>query len=457
MGDEGRGAGLRAGELAVAGWVVVMSWFVILGSDLLWVVALGDVVSAGGGIPTTIPFASAPQVTWHNPIVLAELLLSAVNAMGPAGLAVLQLLLATATLVVLLIEGRRLGGGEARCALVVSLVVVGASAHLVITRLPSLSLVPFVLALAVMRRQHEHPDRQLWWLVPLYLVWGNLHGGVLVGLAVLGVFLVASPGGGPLLRRAGVGLGCLLTLVATSAGLHTPAYYLQALGNEAAARGSDLWARPDPAHPLDLALLLAALVLIVLAVRNRPPLWEWLATAGLLAGTASAGRNGIWLLLLLAPAAMRAIPRAEADAPAERVANLTGRVTVLPRAVLTAGVMVLCGVALVVRGPAAQAPGADLVGPVRAAAAGRPVLAPEPLAETLAQRGITVWAANPIDAFPRRVQAAFLDFLHDGTVPEDAAVGLVVVDEGLAGQVTANGTWAVVQRTGGFALLRPVG
>ncbi|MBD3784015.1 MAG: hypothetical protein IE926_13885, partial [Micrococcales bacterium] len=171
--------------LVAGAWVLGLAWFVVLGSDLLWVVALGDSIRATGSLPDGIPFATAPQAGWHNPIVLAELLLSLVDGLGVPALAALQLVVVALTLLVVLADGRRLGGGELRGALVVSLVVVGGSAAFAVTRLPSLSLVPFVLAVLVMRRQHDHPDRGAWWLVPLYLLWGNLHGAVLVGLAVL--------------------------------------------------------------------------------------------------------------------------------------------------------------------------------------------------------------------------------------------------------------------------------
>ncbi len=302
-----------------------------------------------------------------------------------------------------------------------------------------------------MRRQHGRPDRGLWWLVPLYLVWGNLHGAVLVGLAVLGVFLVLSPGGGPLLRRVGVGAGCALSLVLTSAGLSTPAYYVSALGNEAAARGTDLWARPDLGHPLDVLMLAALAVLAGLALRGRPPLWEWVVAAGLAAGTASAARNGVWLVLFLGAAAMR--PRAvrpEEAAPEPRVGP--GRLRLLAPAGV---VMVLAsGWLLAGRGAAAGAPGADVVPLVRQVAAGRPVLAVEPVAETLARDGVTVWAANPVDAFPRGVQAQYLDFLHDGVVPASAGVDVVVVNRAMVAAV--GGDWVETGRVGEHVVLERV-
>ncbi|MBT9255910.1 hypothetical protein KMZ32_10530 [Phycicoccus sp. MAQZ13P-2] len=437
--------GVPVASLAVAAWVVALSFFVLLGSDLLWVVALGDTVRATGGVPEGIPFATAPQDGWHNPVVLAELLLSVVAGLGTPALAALQLVLVAGTLLVVLADGRRAGGSELRGALVVSLVVVGAAAPFAVTRLPSLSLVPFVLAVALMRRQHERPDRGLWWMVPLVALWGNLHGAVLVGLAVLGVFLVLSPGGGPWTRRVGVGAGSAVAALLTPAGLSTPAYYAQALGNEAAVRGTDLWARPSLGHPLDVAMLAAAAVLLALAARARMPLWEWAAAVGLALGTASAARNGVWLLLFLAAAAMR--PRAAAE-PAPSPA---ARRSAVPPVALGAAAVV-AGVVLAGRGPAVGPPGQAAVGAVREVAAGRPVLAVEPFAETLAREGVRVWAANPVDAFPQAVQAAYLDFLHDGTVPVGADVGVVVVEQDETAPVVADG-WRVVREVGGYAVL----
>lgn len=443
--------------VVVGAWVLALAWFVVQGSDLLWVVALGDIVRSTGEVPQGIPFATAPQAGWHNPIVLAELLLSVVDGFGTSALVALQLVVVALTLLVVLADGRRLGGSELRGAAVVSLVVVGAAATFAVTRLPSLSLVPFALAVAVMRRQHDHPDRGVWWLVPLVLLWGNLHGAVLVGLAVLGVFLVLSPGGGPLPRRVGVGVGAALSLVLTSAGTGTPAYYLSALQNEAAARHTDLWARPSLGHPLDVAMLLAAAVLLGLAVRGRLPWWEWAAVAGLAVGTASASRHGVWLLLFLAGAAMRARSRGAdpADEPAAAVAPARGRRLLVP---LVTAVVVAAGAGVVLsgRGASAGAPGQAVVPAVREVAQGRPVLAVEPLAETLVRDGVRVWAVNPVDAFPREVQGAFLDFLHDGTVPPEADVDVVVLDRERVRPLVEGGNWRLVREVDDLAVLERV-
>ena len=162
-----RGPRMPLATMVAGAWVVLVAGITILGADLMWVVALGDSIRAEGGAPAGLPFASAPQVEWHSPIAVAELLLSFVHGFGGAALAGLHVALVALTLLVLVAEGRRLGGGEVATALVISLAVVGASSALVVTRLPSLSLLPFVIAVAVMRRSHERPTRRVWWLVPL--------------------------------------------------------------------------------------------------------------------------------------------------------------------------------------------------------------------------------------------------------------------------------------------------
>jgi hypothetical protein len=64
---------------------------------------------------------------------------------------------------------------------------------------------------------------------------------------------------------------------------------------------------------------------------------------------------------------------------------------------------------------------------VEQTARGRVVLADEPLAESLAADGITVWLSNPIDAFGPSDQAAFLDFLSGSGVAALDRVDVVAV------------------------------
>ena len=437
-------------ELSIALLTALLAGVMVLGSDLLWVVALGDVIRATGGVPHGIPFAVAPQASWHNPIALAQVVLSLVHAAGSGGLAALHLVVVAATLSVIVAESRRLGGGEVRTAVVVALVVVGCATAFGVARLPDLSLLPFVITAAILRRQHAKPSRAIWWVVPIFALWSNLHGGVLVGVAVLAAFLTISRGGGSLGRRVLVGTVAVLALMATSAGLGTPAYYLGVLTNEAAARKSQLWAAPDLGQTLDLVMVVAAAVLLGLCVRRGLPLWEWLATVGLVAATLMTARNGVWLILFIAPAA----------AGLRSAGAVTATLPTRPRwwwpviGAAAALSLLACSWQLDRRVGEVGPPGSAVLPAVKAVAAGRPVLADEPLAETLAQAGVTVWAANPIDAFPREVQGQLLDFLEGGRVPSTASgIDVMVVQDELLQEVLAGGGWIEAVRAGGYVVL----
>src|SRR4249919_1614701 len=85
-------------EMVVAAWLVLIAGLVLLGADLLWVVALGDLVRADLSIPNGVPFASAPQTDWPNPVVLAQVVLSLVHAGGWWALPALHLVLVAVAL-----------------------------------------------------------------------------------------------------------------------------------------------------------------------------------------------------------------------------------------------------------------------------------------------------------------------------------------------------------------------
>ena len=435
--------------IAVVGlWTVGLAAFVIIGADLMWAVALGDAIRRDGTVPDGLPFASAPQLDWPNPAVLAQLLLSGVHGVGWWGLPALQILMVAATLLMVLADASRMGAPPTRSAVVVSLLAVGCAGAFVVVRFPSLSLVPFVTLVLLLRRQEERPDRAVWLVPPLVILWGNLHGGVLVGLAVLGVWVLVGSSH-TFVRRGVVGIASLSALVLTSAGLRTPRYYLGALGNEAAARRTGLWAPLDLGNPLDLGMALVAVVLIALAARALVR-WEWVLVVALALAAVSAARHGIWLLLFLAPVAAAGSARccalvggrdAEPRAPSRR------RVALL---VLGAVTGALVAAVLAGRSAQVQPPGHALVQSLRRDAGSLPVLAREPEAETFAQAGIKVWAANPLDAFQPAVQRSFIDFLEDCSVP-DPRLRFAVVDDECLARLTSQG-WVAHERSGGLTV-----
>src|SRR5262249_30192782 len=218
--------------------------------------------------------------------------------------------------------------------------------------------------------------------------WGNLHGVAVVGLVLAATYLLVDR------ARREPALACWV-LIASAAALflnpallETGAYYRAVFRNEAAAQGFGLWAPLRPTL-FDGLLVASAVVLLVLAWRGRPRLWEWVAVAGLAVGTVRAERLGIWLLLVVCYPAARGL--------APRGVNVR---------VLGCGIAVVLAAGVVAFAHRPADGSATLV--QRTASSGRVVLADASVAELVAADGGRVWLANPIDAFARGDQRLYL-------------------------------------------------
>lgn len=409
--------------VAVAAFV---AYFIRVGADCYWIVALGDHIIDEGQVPRGLPFAAAPTEDWPNAVVLAELIMSLVHRLGPLALPLLQLAVDVIALYLVAVGARRLGASDRSSALVVLAVALGSLGSLGIVRLQVFSLVPFALLLLLLRSEAAQPSRRIWALPLLVAVWTNFHGAVLLGVAVAGAYLLFSR----LRIRTGetlaVGASTLVAVLATPVGWRTAVYYQGVLENEAAQRSEGLWAAPSLSNPFDVMMGLAALVLLALALRRRLPPWEYVALLGLTVGTAMAARHGVWLLMAASgPAAVALSSRRGRSETSASPSRLREALQVL----IAVGV---CGAVLVPRGDSVLPADPDLVEAVVEAAGDRVVLAPEPLVESLALEGAVVWVADPIDAFDHDVQIAYLDFLDGEGRAADAVAeaDLVVVAEG---------------------------
>jgi len=309
-------------------------------------------------------------------------------------------------------------------------VVLGALPAYAAVKMQLFSLALFPLLLYLLRADHRRRSRRVWWVVLVIGVWGNLHGAVLLGVAVTGAYLLFSRLRHRPVETIAVGLASLLAVGVNPAAFGTVRYYAGVLGNEAARRGTELWARPNPSNLFDLLLILAGVSLVILALWSRPPLWEVVAILGLLVGTISSARHGVWLLMICAaPAAVR-LTRRKRTEPA-------GSSRAIP---VVAGVVVLLGCTALLwsRLDALNPAGnPDLTASVKAVAQGRVVLADEPLVESLAAEGVRIWLSNPIDAFDQADQAAYLDFVSGASTGNSQAL--------------LNASEVVVVRTGGPA------
>jgi hypothetical protein len=341
-------------------------------------------------------------VDWVNVPVLGELVFHALQAVGgDRGLLLAQLVAATAALTLLALGMRALGAPDAASAMVLLLVFFAVVPSFIIVRAQLFSLVLFCAALLLLRAEARRPSRRVWLLVPLIALWSNLHGAVLVGLAIAAAYLVLERA-----RREPVVAACVLA--ASCAALFvTPAlaasgnYYLGVLRSEAAQRGEGLWAPLSVHKPFDVLFILVAIPLLVFALRSGLRVWELVCIAALVAMTLHAGRNAVWLVFLVAAPAAHGLGK-----------RFSHDLTVSRRTlVLCAWIPAVFLVIGVLQRPHQDGAGKRVRSEAVRIAAGKPILADGIDAEQFALDGRRVLIANPLDAFSRRDQRLYLDWL----------------------------------------------
>jgi hypothetical protein len=393
--------------------------FSVIGGDARWYAAVGALV-AGGHLPGSLPFATASTEGWHDAPALGQLVFHVLEwVAGDRALVAAHAFAAGVGFGALGTVIRRSGGGLAVGAIV--LLAALPTLFLSVTSLFSLALFPLLLLLL-------HDGRRLWLAVPLFALWANLYGGVLVGWALLAVYVVFA------CRRAWPVLALSTAALFTTAALwHTPDYYRGVFENEAAKRGMGMWSPLDHT-PFAIVLVLAAVALAVAAGRNWYR-WEIVAAAGLAVGTVHTMRLGTFLLFVLA-------------APAAR-----GRLSASSRTVplAFAGVLVLA----VVVGVTAPRVDARVLAE-RVAKTGKPVLGDVIASEQVELLGGRVWVANPLDAFSPADQKLYVDWLlarpAGSPAVEHAAYVLVHDDTELSAAASRDPRLRVEARRDGYVL-----
>lgn len=427
-----------------------------IGADAQWLAALGHVIAVHHVIPAGVPFAAAPTGHWPNALVLAELVFNGLErTLGDRGLMLAQLLAVGAAMTVLSRDARAGGAGPRATSAALLLAALGALPSLAIARVQMFSLVLFPVLVVLLRAQARQPSRRIWLVVPLLALWSNLHGAALLGLAVVLAYVLLVRLRQEPRTALGVGLAAPLALCLTPALGGTVSYYHGLLTNVAAERGQGMWGPLSLHAPLDIVLVAAGLALAVRVWRARPQFWEWAVLAALSLATIEASRNGVWLLFFLVPPAARAARTAGATTTASR--TITPARTwegLVPFATLASIALITF---TIVRGPTAQGATKGLVTQAIDLAHGSPVLAAGGVDEQVALQGGRIWVGNPIDAFSKPDQAAYLDFLQGsagGRQALAAEVRVVLVTRGSQSQALMNATheFALVDSDRGAAV-----
>lgn len=428
---------------------------ITLGADLFWLVALGDDIRANQRIPDGVPFAAAPSDGWPPVLLVAQYALSLVHEAGLAGLLIWHYVLVLLTLVVVAVDARRRGASDLATAWILVVLLLGGLATFGVARLQTFSLLPFAAMLLLLRSQHRHPDRWIWMAPVLIVIWGNLHGAALMGVCVVGAYLLFSRLRSRPLETVIVGAACLAALVVTPAMWRTIEYYLGVLENEAALQGEGLWASPSLGNAFDVLMVASALALGAVALRRRMPLWEYVAVAGLTSATAMAARHGIWVLILLAVPAACGLTRRK-TAETAKTADTAPHLAPVGLLITLALLIAVGGGWVGYRAQAVSAIDKRLASEVSVMVPDGVVLAPEPVVESLAVHGVRVWLGNPLDAFTHEDQRAYLDFLAGRPGMERAVAAsdavLVRPDAEAADVMASMETYTVSELSGGWLL-----
>jgi hypothetical protein len=412
-----------------------------IGADAHWLAALGGEIAQLGSIPVGVPYAAAPSAGWENAPVLGELVFHGLeSALGDRGLVLALVGAVLLAVAVLALDMRRADAADAPSALVLMLVGVAAAQSLLVVRGQLFSLALFPVCVYLLRSQARLPSGAIWLLPPLFVLWTNLHGGVLVGVAVTGSYLLFHR-----LRRTpwtaiAVLVASLGAVLATPSLLDTHRYYRGVLGSEAAVGHEGLWAPLSLDMPLDVAFLAAGLPIVAAALASRPRSWELVAIAGLGAMTVQAGRNAVWLVLFAA-------------VPAARWLTGSREWRLRPPRVMTAALAAMLALLLAVGlSRALDPPGAGKVLRARAAleAGSAPILADDINAEALALDGRLVWIANPLDAFLLGDQRLYLDWIagrpSGDALPAAFPSVLITADTPPAHRLARREGWRVAAR-----------
>jgi hypothetical protein len=235
-----------------------------LQSDTWWQLRSGELIMRTGSVWTVDPFSSTARgAPWPNHEWLAQVIFYATYMLaGLKGLVLLCAGIATATWLIIY----RLCAGLPRYRAVLLLSVVVSHEIVWAIRPHMITLLFAALTLLFIRRRHLH-----WFLPPLFLLWANLHGGVVVGGLALVVAMVAA-----LLcqrddfwRWFRITIACAVATLVNPMGLGLWRFALS-MFNHPETQYIQEWLPPSVSWPLSYPFFVLALVwLVVIGLRWR--------------------------------------------------------------------------------------------------------------------------------------------------------------------------------------------
>ncbi len=267
---------------AVAVWS--RGYMISGGNDLWWHLATGRRIASEAALPAGDPWSfTADGKPWILDAWLSDLILWGWSALfGIHGLVYWKWGIQIATFLVLMRLARRIGGSAALAF--ASVVFAAATAHPFLDMRPQMHS---LLGLAVLLDLAIGRDRLPWALVPLFVLWSNLHSGFAIGVVLLP--LLALPQivqGEHRARSVGIVLMSLCACLINPNGYRALAQPLSyASDADSPFRTLSEWESPfgpraidAPLFPVALALCAGAALWTARGSRREPRPWaEWIA------------------------------------------------------------------------------------------------------------------------------------------------------------------------------------
>ena len=321
--------------------------------DLFWHLATGRLIVASHGVPRVDPFSwTVPGRDWIAHEWLTEVALHGLHRFGgwPA-LVLSAALVITAGWLVVHRTARNLGARAGWAGFMMALAALS-SVHTWGVRPQMMSLLLSAVAMQRLQRWHVgHSRRMPWELVPVCLVWANLHGGFIFGLAMVSIFAIGtsleallSPrlpatfasqvrGGRPVRAVRDVMAiwalfaACTVATLVTPNGIDGLVYPFTYLGDNASTRYVGEWFAPRWSDPQFWPFALLVVLTVLALVRGRRSLG--ITELGLMVPFCALGiqsvRNITLAGIICAPIVAMAFTRRDDDAFTARQERLAAR------------------------------------------------------------------------------------------------------------------------------------
>jgi hypothetical protein len=289
---------------------VVAAWTSLLGLSMpklivqdTWLAFVDGRLIAHHGLPhvDTLTFWSL-RSPWTDQQWGAHLALYELAQHGGVRVAVLVGMLCVVTaLLIAAVATRTLGASPRSAAIGLLLPLVGAP-WLTQVRTQSLALVPFVVVYALLALDARSPGRRVLLVLPVLVVWANLHGSVALAAGLVALYGITLLRHAYARRRAVLLVaGAPLCLLASPYGLDLVDYYRLMLLHPPLADFVQEW-RPPTVEAVTALFFLSAFATTALWARYQRVLtsFERWALALLLLGALTVVRNAVWFELAAA-------------------------------------------------------------------------------------------------------------------------------------------------------------